>query len=82
MRVRVGEYVDGTARHREDRLATEEPLEVRPARPGHPADRVGVTLRTPGHDFELAAGVLLAEGMLSPASLETVAYCTATRLTC
>jgi FdhD protein len=81
VRVSVDEYAGGATRHREDRLATEEPLEVRLAWPGRPADRVGVTMRTPGHDFELAAGMLFAEGLLSPASLESVAYCTDTRLT-
>ena len=81
VRVRVAEHVDGGTRHREDRLATEEPLEVRLSWPARPAERVGVTMRTPGHDFELAAGMLFAEGVLSPAALESVAYCTDTRLT-
>lgn len=69
-----------STRRREDRLATEEPLEVRLAWPGRPAQRVGVTMRTPGHDFELAAGLLFAEGLLAPAVLDTVAYCTDVRL--
>jgi FdhD protein len=81
VRVRVTERADGSPRSREDRLATEEPLEVRLAWPGHAADRVGVTMRTPGHDFELAVGLLFAEGLLSPATLGSVAYCTDTRLT-
>ena len=81
VRVRVTERVGGTSRRREDRLATEEPLEVRLGWPGRPADRVGVTMRTPGHDFELAAGLLFAEGLLSPADLASVAYCTDTTLT-
>jgi FdhD protein len=80
VRVRVHEVKDGTSRSREDRLATEEPLEVRLGWPGRPAERVGVTMRTPGHDFELAAGLLFAEGLLTPATLDTVAYCTDVRL--
>jgi FdhD protein len=64
-------------RHHDDRLATEEPLEIRLAWPGRPAARVAVTMRTPGHDFELAAGFLYAEGVLASADdLRTVAYCT------
>jgi FdhD protein len=81
VRVRVQEFREDSLRSREDRLATEEPLEIRLAWPGRTAERVGVTMRTPGHDFELAAGLLFAEGLLSPVALETVAYCTDVRLT-
>lgn len=66
-------HADGE-RRREDRLATEEPLEIRLAWPGAPARRVWVTMRTPGHDFELAAGWLRHEGIA--ASVHGVAYCT------
>jgi FdhD protein len=41
-----------------DLLAVEEPLEIRIA--GHP---VAVTMRTPGHDEELALGFCLSEGL-------------------
>jgi FdhD protein len=80
VRVRVQEYADGRRWAREDRLATEEPLEVRLAWPGRPAERVGVTMRTPGHDFELATGMLFAEGLLTADALDTVAYCTDVQL--
>ncbi len=43
-----------------DELAAEEPLEVRVR--GRP---VNTTMRTPGHDDELAAGFLLAEGIVA-----------------
>ncbi len=76
-RVRVHEVVDSGVRRHEDRLATEEPLEIRLGWPGSPAARVAVTMRTPGHDFELAAGFLYGEGVLADAEdLRTVAYCT------
>ena len=41
-----------------DRVAVEEPLEIRIG--GHP---VAVTMRTPGHDEELALGFCLSEGL-------------------
>ncbi|MGZ8736190.1 MAG: formate dehydrogenase accessory sulfurtransferase FdhD [Nocardioides sp.] len=75
-RTRVHERREGSTFEREDRLATEEPLEIRCSWPGSPARRVAVTMRTPGHDFELAAGLLFAEGVVATGLLETVAYCT------
>src|SRR5664279_2983197 len=76
-RVRVREITGSTAREREDRLATEEPLEIRLAWPGRRAERLSVTMRTSGHDFELAAGFLYGEGLIASSSdLHTVAYCT------
>jgi len=56
----------------EEQLATEEPLEIRIG-----DSRRAVTMRTPGADFELAAGWLLAEGVISgPDDLVAVRYCT------
>jgi FdhD protein len=55
----------------EDLLAVEEPLEIRVG--GRP---LAVTMRTPGHDFDLAAGFLVSEGVITRAEeLSTVRYC-------
>ncbi len=59
-----------------DELATEEPLEIRLAA-GASLASLAVTMRTPGHDFELAAGFALSEGIVaSRAEIATIAYCT------
>jgi FdhD protein len=55
-RVRVAEVTPAGEHDREDVVAAEEPLEIRLAWPGAGARRAWVTMRTPGHDFELAAG--------------------------
>ncbi|CAN5680565.1 formate dehydrogenase accessory sulfurtransferase FdhD [soil metagenome] len=75
------EWRDESRTEHEDRLATEEPLELRLMWPGHPAQHFVVTMRTPGHDFELAAGLALGEGLVTTqAPPTTVAYCTDTTL--
>ncbi len=52
----------GASTRRPDALAVEEPLELRVG--GEP---VVTTMRTPGHDLDLALGFLLAEGLLASA---------------
>jgi FdhD protein len=71
--------VDGlTAGHaaRADSLVTEEPLEIRLAAGGS-TRTLAVTMRTPGHDFELAAGFLYTEGVVSGREeIQRITYCT------
>jgi FdhD protein len=59
----VTEWNDGEMRSVADSLAAEEPLEIRLS--GTP---LTVTMRTPGHDLELAAGFLLTEGIIKSAA--------------
>jgi FdhD protein len=80
VRTRVAEFRGGVRLDHEDRLATEEPLEIRVAAPGTPAQRLAVTMRTPGHDFELAAGWLVHERVTRPRDVRSVRYCTDERL--
>jgi FdhD protein len=64
------------ARRRPDRLVTEEPMEVRVAGPRQEPVPFAVAMRTPGNDFELAAGLCLTEGLLAgPDDLDGIAYC-------
>jgi FdhD protein len=55
----VLEWTAGRRRHVLDELAAEEPLEIRIG-----DAPVSVTMRTPGDDFDLAAGFLLTEGII------------------
>ena len=52
--------VDEPLSRREDVLAVEEPLEIRVG-----GRALAITMRTPGHDFDLAAGFLVSEGVIT-----------------
>src|SRR2546430_2783411 len=67
VRIAGGDRSDGF-----DTLVSEEPLEIRIG-----SEAVAVTMRTPGNDFELAAGFLLTEGVVDrPEQVTEMRYCT------
>jgi FdhD protein len=60
LRVTVGTDEGDRTTRRSDTLAVEEPLEIRIG-----GEALTVTMRTPGNDVELAAGYLVAEGVIT-----------------
>jgi FdhD protein len=72
---RIWTYEEGRLRERRDHLAVEEPLEIR-LEAGGQRQSLTVTMRTPGNDFELAAGLLYSEGIAAQRdSISTLRYC-------
>lgn len=66
----VRKLVDGNGGRSPDQVIVEEPLEIR-----LDGTRVATTMRTPGHDYELAVGFCHTEGLLAGAPVQTVRYC-------
>ena len=74
-RTRVWSVEGDQGRLRPDDLATEEPMEIRLISQGT-RQTVAVTMRTPGNDFELAAGFLHGEGVIgSRDDVAQIGYC-------
>ena len=64
---------EGEAASSEDVVVREEPLEIRVQ-----GRSIAITMRTPGHDFELTAGFLLSEGLIKRAEdILELAHCRA-----
>jgi FdhD protein len=74
VRRRIRRIEGATTRPTVDALAAEEPLEIRVG-----GEAVSVTMRTPGSDFELAAGFCLTEGLIdAPDDIAGIRYCAGT----
>src|SRR5438067_13070367 len=70
-RLRVLKIDEEHEKHIEDEVVVEEPLEIRVN-----GESLSVTMRTPGHDFDLAVGLLFTEGIVrSRDEIGTIAYC-------
>jgi len=63
-------YDGASLARRPDQLIVEEPLEIH-----LDGVLVATTMRTPGHDFELAAGFCFTEGLLAGAPVRQCKYC-------
>ena len=78
-RVRISRLADGRLADRMDVVTVEEPLEIRVEFSRNGAREtvaVSVTMRTPGHDFELAAGFLYGEGLVrTREDVAEISYC-------
>lgn len=68
----------GVPRRRPEQVVGEEPLEIRVALPGGEVVATTSTMRTPGQDFALAAGLLHAEGVIATREdIAAISYCAA-----
>jgi FdhD protein len=75
VKAKVTVFEAGEVRRRADSLAAEEPLEIRLLAGGE-RRTVAITMRTPGADFELAAGFLYGEGVIkSREAISRISYC-------
>lgn len=74
-RVALRRWQAGESRQQQDWVAVEAPLELRLIAGGHSCP-YAVTMRTPGADFELAAGFLFGEGLIrQPEEIVSLRYC-------
>src|SRR5699024_2997779 len=68
---RITRLTDGFVSSASDSLVAEEPLEIRLG-----GQSLAVTMRTPGNDFDLTAGFLVSEGVVTQAEdVRTIRYC-------
>jgi FdhD protein len=69
--IEISKFKDGTQERHVDSVAVEEPLEIRlgwSTPDGRATRSISITMRTPGHDTELAVGFLLSESIIRKAT--------------
>ncbi|WP_114751057.1 formate dehydrogenase accessory sulfurtransferase FdhD [Pleomorphovibrio marinus] len=75
----VQKKVGNTTLVEQDLLAVEEPLQIKlewGQESSWRSEDLSITMRTPGHDFDLVRGMLWSEGLLeSPKDLQWIRYC-------
>src|SRR5688572_6515734 len=75
----ITKVTDSRIESKPDLLAVEEPLEIRigyGSQNNRQQKNLSVTMRTPGHDYELAVGFLFTEGIIQQFDqVESVKYC-------
>ncbi len=79
LEINVSKISGADAQIQADKVAIEEPLEIRlgySTPDGRTASSISVTMRTPGHDAELATGFLLTESIIHRSQdVESVQHC-------
>src|SRR5262245_27592524 len=76
--ISIKRWTDSGLTDRPDLVAVEEPLEIRLGFGDEEREQrsLSVTMRTPGHDFELALGFLFTEKIISSAAdVASVVHC-------
>jgi FdhD protein len=73
-RVRITAIGPDGVEQRDDTVVGEEPLQINAAGPGQEPIEVAVTMRTPGHEDELAIGFLVSEGLIRVDDVVDVTY--------